>query len=135
MDTFRRPFRRNAPRASLNSQVHVSIIFKNGKVFDTGTANVKNISEAGALLSDIVLSKSVLPLKSFSIILRIKENTDLQDVVGECTLVRFSAGKEGFGPEIGVQFMNVSARDEKRIKEFVKEYGEKLKTAPLVLKH
>lgn len=134
---IRRPFRREQTRVEVGSEVHISIIFKDGKVFDTGTAMLKNVSTSGALLTSIVTSKNVLPLRSFSIILRVKDCKELQDLVGECTMVRLSEEDEDESetPEIGVRFLNISPRDKKRIDDFVDKYGEKEKTAPLLKKH
>jgi len=119
---IRRPFRRRYGRVDVNAEGNIVVVFKNGEMFDKGTATIKNIGAGGALLTDINLPKRVLPLRPFSIILRIKELKELEDLVGECEVVRF-AELEGEDVQIGVRFISISDRDRKRIKEFVDKHS------------
>ncbi|MFH1706561.1 MAG: LacI family DNA-binding transcriptional regulator [Planctomycetota bacterium] len=131
----RRPFRREYGRADMTASAIITIVFKDGEVFDKGTATVRNVSAGGALLTDISLPKSVLPLRRFSIIMRIRDVDDLADLVGECEIVRFFDIDGHETAVVGVRFLSISKHDRKRIEEFVNKFGEKTKTAPLLPKH
>ncbi len=134
---IRRPFRREYGRAEVNAEATVTIVFEDGEVFDKGNAVIRNISIGGALLANVELPKGVLPLKRFSIILRIKDIKDLEDLIGECEVVRFTDLEdrdEGTG-QVGVKFVSISKRDEERIKGFVGRFGESTQTAPMLPKH
>jgi transcriptional regulator with XRE-family HTH domain len=130
---IRRPFRREYGRADVNAEGTITIVFKDGEMFDKGSATIRNISAGGAMLSEIKLPKNVLPLERFSIILRVKEIDDLEDLVGECEIVRFLDLDEQ--AVIGVRFVSISKHDRKRIRDFVSKFGGPEKTAPLLPKH
>jgi transcriptional regulator with XRE-family HTH domain len=133
---IRRPFRRRYGRADINTEGNIVLVFKDGEVFDKGEATVRNISAGGALLTNVRLAKGVLPIKRFSIILRIRDIKDLEDLVGECEIVRFTDFEETV-PEthIGVRFLSISKRDQKRIEEYVTRYGTEDGSSPMLPKH
>ena len=117
--TIRRPFKREYGRTELNSPAELTITLEDGTVFDSGTAVVKNLSVGGALLKEIRLAKQVLPLRNFSILIKLKDIPKLAGLVGECEVVRLAGSTDTGEPELGVRFMNATHRDRRRIQEFV----------------
>lgn len=133
---IRRPFRRKYGRVDIHADGTVVIVFQDGEVFDKGKAVIKNIGAGGALITGLSLPKGVLPLRKFSIILRVKEIRDLEDLVGECEIVRFTESEEGgSGIQIGVRFLSISERDRKRIREFVQARSKGDTRSPMSPRH
>ena len=133
---IRRPFRRMYGRVELRAEGNVVIVFKDGEVFDKGDAIIRNISAGGALITDLQLTKGVLPLRKFSIILRVKEIQDLEDLVGECEIVRFTEiGETENSTQLGVRFVSISERDKQRIKEFVNSRVKGDERTPMSPRH
>lgn len=117
--TIRRPFKREYGRTDINAPCEVTIMLESGEVFDTGTANVRNIGVGGALLTKLRFKRMVLPLQNFSMMVKFLDAASLDDLVGECELVRMADSADADEPELGVRFINTSHRDRWRIKEFV----------------
>jgi transcriptional regulator with XRE-family HTH domain len=118
---IRRPYKREYGRVEVNAKAEIALHADGDELFDQGEATVRNLSIGGALLTDIRTGKMVLPLRPFSIRLRIRDVAQLADLDGDCELVRISeAGARG-EPQLGVRFMNVKLRDRRRIREFVEE--------------
>ena len=116
--SIRRPFRREYGRTVINARSHVTILLKNGRVFDEGRCLVRNISVGGALLSKLRLKKMVLPLANFTIALRISGERSIKDLKGECEIVRLAATDTG-EPELGVKFVNLTDAGRRHLKRFV----------------
>lgn len=116
---IRRPFKREYGRTDVDAPCGLTVKLGGDRLFDEGTAVVRNISVGGALLVGIRLPKGVLPLERFTILLRLDEVPDLQGLVGECEVVRLAGAAESGGPELGVRFINASYQDRRRIQEFV----------------
>jgi len=133
---IRRPFRRRYGRIKINAEGNIVVVFKDGEVFDKGEAVIRNISAGGALITDLKLPKGVLPLRKFSIILRIKELKDLEDLVGECEIVRFTdIGEKEDSTQLGVRFVSISDRDRLRIKEFIQSRIPEDNRTPMTPRH
>jgi len=128
--TIRRPFKREYGRTELNCKAGMTITLEDGTVFDSGAAVVKNLSVGGALLTSIKLSKQVLPLQNFTMLIKIKDIPKLDGLVGECEVVRLAGSSETGDPELGVRFMNATHRDRRRIQDFVDKQIRVRQTEP-----
>jgi len=128
--TIRRPFKREYGRTELNSAAEMTITLEDGTVFDSGAAVVKNLSIGGALLKDIQLEKQVLPLKNFTILIKMKDLPNLADLVGECEVVRLAGSSDTGEPELGVRFINATHRDRRQIQDFVDKRIRVRQTGP-----
>ncbi len=117
--TIRRPFKREYGRTPIDAPCEVTIALESGEVFDTGTAIARNIGVGGALLVRLRFTKMVLPLQNFTLLVKFKEIKELDDLVGECEIVRLSDNSESDEPELGVRFINANHRCRMRIKEYV----------------
>ncbi len=117
--TIRRPFKREYGRTEVTAPCELSITLENGEQFDTGTAHVQNIGVGGALLTNIRTRKMVLPLSHFTLTLQIRTIEGLDEMVGECEIVRMADGTETNETELGVRFINTTHRDRRRINEYV----------------
>jgi excisionase family DNA binding protein len=78
---------------------------------NTGTARVDDISEGGALLSDIQLSEKTIPAEPFRIRLDIDAHP-LHDLRAECRIVRLYC-EEALGA--GVTFVEISPEDRRKV--------------------
>jgi transcriptional regulator with XRE-family HTH domain len=117
--TIRRPFKREYGRTDIDAACEVTITLESGEVFDNGTATVRNIGVGGALLTKLRFTRMVLPLQNFTMMVKFLEIDGLDDLIGECELVRMGDNSEADEPELGVRFINTNHRDRWRIKEFV----------------
>ena len=57
---------RQFERTDLNLRSEFDMILGSGEIFDSGTAQVTNISEGSALIAKVSSNKKVLPLEPFS---------------------------------------------------------------------
>ena len=112
--SIRRPFKREHGRTEVDTPVEVTVTLEDGTVFDTGTATVGNLSVGGVLLTDIRLTRQVLPLRNFTILTKFREIPELAGLVGECEVVRFAGSSLSGEPELGVRFVNATHRDWKK---------------------
>lgn len=126
--TIRRPFKREYGRTEVNARCSLEIVLDNDEVFDRGTAVARNIGVGGALLTNLELPKNVMPLSIFSLRVRFLDIPELADLVGECQVVRLADSNEAGRPELGVHFINASASDRQKIREFVERYAQKQQT-------
>ncbi len=117
--SIRRPYKRGNVRAAVGAKCDLTILLNTGEIFDKGTAEVINISSGGALLGEIATARMVLPLESFKLLLRLSGIEELEDVVGECEIVRVSHTGSG-GPHLGTCFTSTTPDDARRIDDFVK---------------
>ena len=117
--TIRRPFKREHGRSEVNAAAEVTVTLEDGTVFDSGVAVVRNLSVGGALLSDIRLTRQVLPLRNFSILVKFRDIPELAGLIGECEMMRMAGSTDTGEPELGVHFINATHRDRRRIQEFV----------------
>jgi transcriptional regulator with XRE-family HTH domain len=116
---IRRPFKREYGRTQIDAACEIVILLEDGEEFDRGKATARNIGVGGALLTEIVLKKMVLPLQNFTMQVKILDIANMGDMKGECELVRMSDSTEAREPELGVRFVNATHRDRWRIKEYV----------------
>jgi hypothetical protein len=117
--TVRRPFKREYGRARVDCPCDVRVTLEDGSVFDSGSALVRNLSVGGALLSEIRLSRMMVPLSNFTLLIRFHDVPELADIVGECEVVRLAGSAESGEPELGVRFINATHKDRRRLKEYV----------------
>ncbi len=119
--TIRRPFKREYGRTEVNSPVDVTITLDDGTVFDSGGAVARNLGAGGVLLSDIHLTKQVLPLRNFTLLVKFRDIPELDGLTGECEAVRLAGSSQSGQPELGVRFVNATFHQQRRIREFVAE--------------
>lgn len=117
---IRRPYKREYGRVAVNAPAEIELLVGR-EVFDSGSAEIRNLSVGGALLANVSTGRMMLPLTSFSIRLRIRDVPGLADLNGECELVRIGDRSEEGQPHLGVRFLKVSVRDRRRIRAFVEE--------------
>jgi transcriptional regulator with XRE-family HTH domain len=117
--TIRRPFKREYGRTEVNVKCIIEITSDEGnQMFDKGEAIARNIGVGGALLTSLKLPRNSLPLSKFTIKCYFVDLPLLQNLVGECQVVRITDSSEG-QPELGVRFINATVSDRKALKEFV----------------
>lgn len=117
--TIRRPFKRQHGRKGAGVEANLVILLKSGEVFDEGEGLVKDISAGGARLAQVSMHRGVLPLKPFTLTLRVKGISDLKDIICECQVVRLGELDQDEKPELGVKFVNITNRDRVRIQQYV----------------
>lgn len=127
--TIRRPFKREYGRSEVNTPCNLTVTLEDGTVFDKGEATIRNLSVGGALLSMIKVSKNVLPLQNFTLLIEFGEIPELAGLVGECEVVRLAGSATTGEPEMGVRFINATHRDRRRIQEYVDRYIRVRQTA------
>ena len=97
---LRRIHRRHGDRILANAEAVVRLVLEDGRLFDEGLCTIRNVSLAGALLSNIRLGKGVLPLTQFRIYLAAKSGV-LAGIPLTGRMARCSFGREF---EIGMAF-------------------------------
>ena len=117
--TIRRPFKREYGRTEINASATIDVVLENGEVFDSGTAVARNIGVGGALITNLRMPKSALPLKPFTVRIRFTDLPALANLVGECQVVRIGDSVDQNEPELGMKFINASVSDRKVLKDFI----------------
>lgn len=107
--------RREFERKDTHLKAEIKIHLKNGKLFDSGRATIKDISPKGALLKRIDLPKKVLPLEPFTIALRISQGR-LKGIQAKGEIVRFKSN--GY-IAMGMRFLEVDKISQKRLAKFI----------------
>ncbi len=118
---IRRPYKREHPRAAVDTPALAVIVLDAGQKFDSGDCTVANISPGGALLTDLRFSKGVLPLSGFVIRLKMENLSQVGELAGECEVVRMAAGSPRGRLELGVRFINLSPSERKKLQAFVEK--------------
>jgi len=90
---------REARRDDCNISCDVTIVLRSGMNYDSGTAELSNFSPNGALLTDLRLQRSSLPLAPFKLTLRLR-GKDYDGIRIEATPIRLP--ETGFS--LGVRF-------------------------------
>lgn len=108
---IKRVRRREFDRKPLNLKAEIEIYLKNGDLFSSGHATIKDISPNGAFLKGLHLSKNVLPIKPFVINLRILEG-NLKDLKAKGEIVRFENSRY---IKIGIHFLEVDETNRERL--------------------
>ncbi|MBN1809210.1 MAG: PilZ domain-containing protein [Planctomycetes bacterium] len=116
--SIRRPFRREYGRKVINAEAGMKIALEDGTVFDEGTCLLRNVSVGGALLARLSLTKMVLPLVNFTIMLSMPWQEGEEELVGECEVVRLAEATDTGEPELGVRFVNLTFTDKQRLRKF-----------------
>jgi transcriptional regulator with XRE-family HTH domain len=62
--------RRRHPRREVSIATEISIVMKDGSVYDQGVATIRDLSLCGARISDVALPQGALPTEPFSVTLR-----------------------------------------------------------------
>ncbi len=119
-----RPITRQSPRVTVNAEVAIAIVLKDGETYDMGSASIKDMSVDGALLTDLKLANEALPLQRFFIKLLIKDVEGLEDLVGECDIVRFATSGADKDMQIGVTFVDIQDYDRKSIEEYIRKHHQ-----------
>jgi len=121
--TIRRPFKREYGRTEINAKCDVEIVTEeDNQVFDKGVANARNIGVGGALLTELKLPRNCLPLSKFVIRCKFVDLPTLENLIGECQVVRLTDSSEQGNPELGVRFVNATVSDRKALKDFVDKH-------------
>lgn len=115
------PLRRKYSRFEANAKINFRLVFEDGEVFDEGHGVLRNISSGGALLTDIVTTRQVFPLKFFTIELKIEEIAELKDIVAECEVVRFGIEGDRILAQIGLKFSNLMPTSRQKINQFLEQ--------------
>jgi transcriptional regulator with XRE-family HTH domain len=104
------PERRKCERTNLNLKVEIAIVLKTGRVYTEGEATMKNLSVAGALLSNVMTTTGNLPLEPFFARLTIRDGAG-GPISFRADFVRIQSGGN---LEFGIQFDRLprNARDE-----------------------
>lgn len=112
--TVVQPHERISPRTKLNLSATIEMISLGdaGKT-EMGKAFVEDISENGALLSDIKLPDSGIPLEPYHIRLKINE-PPLNNWTADSVVVRM----KDYG-SAGVKFLDISKQDQKQIDDLL----------------
>ncbi len=110
---LRRIHRRRHERRLTNIEARLRFVLEDGHIFDEGLCTILNISLVGALLGNLRLPKSVLPLTYLTIHLE-AQSGPLAGVSIAATLARFACNRH---PEIGVSFVPSDATGLAKLKE------------------
>jgi hypothetical protein len=97
---------RQRDRKNVVIRCEVEIVFRNGRLIDSGRASITNLSANGALLSNFRLKDSIFPAKPFRIRLRLLTK-EFRGITITCLPVRLEV-QDGFG--IGVKFQDISVK-------------------------
>lgn len=95
---------RETRRTSVEIRAKIKILLANGSVFDSGTANVKNISPSGALLADVKLPKGSYPIGPFRLEI-LMDGGDYEGIGLEAVPVRFEHQVHGLGVKFSEIFV------------------------------
>ena len=113
---------RQFERADLTIKCDFDIMLEGGKVFDSGTAVITNISEGSALLENVDTEQMVLPLEPFTISIIIKEGM-LKNVSVLAHVTRLQVDE---GLKLGTEFIEVSPVSAKKLKRFMEKNTTKV---------
>src|SRR5213594_3978319 len=62
--------RRRFPRREVSIATELSVVAKDGTLYDQGVATIKDISQCGAKVTDVALPQGSLPVEPFTVTLR-----------------------------------------------------------------
>ena len=110
---------RQFERTNLNLKSEFDIILGNGEIYDSGNALIMNISEGSALISDILSSRSALPVEPFSLSLIIKEGR----LKGVSVLAKVTRLVMKDGLNLALKFVEVSPVSAKKLGKFMERAG------------
>jgi hypothetical protein len=108
--------RRKHPRRKTRVPVSLVIRFMNGSACEKGAGVFKDLSEGGALLGDIRLHSSSVPLRRFTVGFEVTGG-ELRNLRGEGIPVRISPEDETFA--LGIRFRELGLPDRERIARLV----------------
>ena len=111
------PDRREHTRKAVDLRADLTFYLEDRSIYDRGTGQVRDLSLAGALLSEIETSKQNLPIARFTCMLTIKEKT-LEGLVLEGVFRRYEMSG---AIEFGLKWDRVGKKAWKRLKEFLHE--------------
>ena len=97
---------RETRRTAVEIESDVQLTLPDGEVYDSGHAWVRNVSPSGALLTQLKLSKGVLPMQNFKLMLILKSDT-YKGISIEATPVRLMPGVSGLGVKFDEIFVTV----------------------------
>lgn len=97
---------RETRRTAVEIPCDVKVLLPDGKLFDTGTATVRNVSPSGALLSSLNLEKGCFPAAGFKLQLTLK-SADYQGIGIEASPVRIISEMAGLGVKFDEIFVTV----------------------------
>jgi len=95
---------RETRRTSVSIKARIKILLPNGNVFDSGSAQVKNISPSGALLADVKLPKASYPIGPFKMEV-LMDGGDYEGIGLEALPVRFEHKSNGLGVKFSEIFV------------------------------
>jgi hypothetical protein len=87
---------RECERKAVEVRAEIEVVSENGKVLDTGTAIITNISPIGALLSRIETTSNSFPVGPFQINVRMQSG-GFSGIGFRCSPVRFVPEQNGIG--------------------------------------
>jgi transcriptional regulator with XRE-family HTH domain len=107
---------RKNPRKEVSVPLEVSIYLDGGRLFDRGTAQMRNVSLSGAVLSGIILPQQSMPLQPHTIGIRLLEGPlKGTEIMGRP--VRFTRVTEGLA--LAIEFLESQQVDLKRLRKIV----------------
>lgn len=93
--------RRRHPRKEVSIDADIAVVLEDGAVFDEGAATIRDLSQGGARITDVTLSRGKIPVSPFSVRLRPRVKP-LEDLELSGRIVRFDpAAPFGFGVAFG----------------------------------
>ena len=95
---------RETRRTPVSIKARIKILLPNGNVFDSGSAQVKNISPSGALLADVKLPKASYPIGPFKMEV-LMDGGDYEGIGLEALPVRFEHKSNGLGVKFSEIFV------------------------------
>jgi len=108
--------RRHHPRTALSVPLNLSIYDSEGQLLDLGRATLSEVSLSGALLSGILLTRHVLPLRPHTVGIRILGGA-LKDFEIKGRPVRFRH-RDG-AISIAIEFLNTEAVKIERLRKII----------------
>jgi transcriptional regulator with XRE-family HTH domain len=116
LGSLKHDHRRRHERKSTAIAVELLIYLKEGQLYDSGTAILRNVSLSGALLGALVLPQKSIPVQLKAIGIRALEGP-LKDVEILGRPVRLVHAKEGV--EIAIEFMKTEDAQLKQLRKIV----------------
>jgi len=107
--------RRRHPRRDVSIDAEICVYRKDGSVYDRGVATIRDLSVAGARVSQVKLPSGTLPAEPFSVALRPLVKP-LEEVYLPGQVVRLEANG---GMAYGIRFENVEAHGLKRLGKYI----------------
>jgi transcriptional regulator with XRE-family HTH domain len=108
---------RQFERTDLSLSSEFDIMLASGKVYDSGTALISNISEGSAMITDISSNLNSLPLEPFTVSLIVTE----AKLKGVSVLARVTRVATEDNLSLALEFVEVSPVSMKKLRQFMEK--------------